>query len=72
MINNCTKNASSGTVGDIGHSKTIYGNPFADVKGVPGFWLTIFKNVDMLAEMVQVCNAQAPNLQHHKQITCWN
>ena len=26
----------------------------ANVKGVPGFWLTIFKNVDMLAEMVQV------------------
>lgn len=25
----------------------------ADVKGVPEFWLTIFKNVDMLQEMVQ-------------------
>jgi len=24
-----------------------------DIKGVPGFWLTILKNVDMLAEMVQ-------------------
>ena len=24
-----------------------------DVKGIPGFWLTIFKNVEMLAEMVQ-------------------
>ena len=24
------------------------------MKGVPGFWLTIFKNVEMLAEMVQV------------------
>ncbi|XP_076471509.1 nucleosome assembly protein 1-like 1 isoform X2 [Babylonia areolata] len=24
-----------------------------DVKGVPGFWLTIFKNVDLLQEMVQ-------------------
>ena len=24
-----------------------------EVKGVPGFWLTIFKNVEMLAEMVQ-------------------
>ena len=22
-------------------------------KGVPGFWLTIFKNVDMLSEMIQ-------------------
>ncbi len=26
----------------------------ADVKGIPSFWLTIFKNVDMLSEMVQV------------------
>ena len=25
-----------------------------DVKGVPHFWLTVFKNVDMLSEMVQV------------------
>ena len=25
-----------------------------DVKGVPAFWLTIFKNVEMLAEMVTV------------------
>lgn len=25
----------------------------APVKGIPGFWLTIFKNVDMLQEMVQ-------------------
>ena len=24
-----------------------------DAKGVPDFWLTIFKNVDMLQEMVQ-------------------
>jgi len=24
-----------------------------DVKGIPGFWLTIFKNVDMLSEMIQ-------------------
>ena len=24
-----------------------------DVVGIPEFWLTIFKNVDMLAEMVQ-------------------
>jgi len=24
-----------------------------DVKGIPSFWLTIFKNVDMLSEMVQ-------------------
>lgn len=25
----------------------------AETKGVPGFWLTIFKNVDMLSEMIQ-------------------
>jgi len=25
-----------------------------NTKGVPDFWLTIFKNVEMLAEMVQV------------------
>lgn len=25
-----------------------------DVKGIPHFWLTVFKNVDMLSEMVQV------------------
>jgi len=24
-----------------------------DVKGIPDFWLTIFKNTDMLSEMVQ-------------------
>lgn len=27
-----------------------------DVKGIPHFWLTVFKNVDMLSEMVQVCS----------------
>ena len=26
-----------------------------DVKGIPEFWLTAMKNVDMLAEMIQVC-----------------
>jgi len=25
-----------------------------NVKGVPDFWLTIFKNVEMLSEMIQV------------------
>jgi len=25
-----------------------------NAKGIPDFWLTIFKNVEMLAEMVQV------------------
>ncbi|KAK3103524.1 hypothetical protein FSP39_019850 [Pinctada imbricata] len=39
----------------------------ADVKGVPGFWLTIFKNVDMLAEMVQ--DHDEPILQHLQDIS---
>lgn len=25
-----------------------------DAKGIPDFWLTTFKNVDMLADMIQV------------------
>ena len=28
-----------------------------DVKGIPEFWLTAMKNVDMLADMIQVCVA---------------
>ena len=28
-------------------------NKNEDAKGIPSFWLTIFKNVEMLAEMVQ-------------------
>lgn len=28
-------------------------NDGADVKGIPSFWLTVFKNVDMLSEMIQ-------------------
>lgn len=28
-------------------------NEGADVKGIPSFWLTVFKNVDMLSEMIQ-------------------
>lgn len=24
-----------------------------ETKGIPGFWLTIFKNVDLLSDMVQ-------------------
>ncbi|XP_033753359.1 nucleosome assembly protein 1-like 1 isoform X1 [Pecten maximus] len=28
-------------------------NEGADVKGIPGFWLTVFKNVEMLSEMIQ-------------------
>jgi nucleosome assembly protein 1-like 1 len=38
-----------------------------DVKGVPEFWLTIFKNVDMLQEMVQ--EADEPVLQKLSDIT---
>lgn len=26
-----------------------------DPKGIPEFWLTIFKSVDMLSDMLQVC-----------------
>ena len=37
--------------------ETMSPNPFKpfqeDVQGIPSFWLTIFKNVEMLAEMVQ-------------------
>ena len=38
-----------------------------DVKGVPDFWLTIFKNVDMLQEMVQ--EADEPVLEKLQDIT---
>jgi len=38
-----------------------------DVKGIPDFWLTIFKNVEMLAEMVQ--EADEPALQKLYDIT---
>lgn len=38
-----------------------------DVKGVPDFWLTIFKNVDMLQEMVQ--EADEPVLSKLNDIT---
>lgn len=26
-----------------------------DPKGIPEFWLTVFKNVDLLSDMLQVC-----------------
>jgi len=39
----------------------------ADIKGIPCFWLTIFKNVEMLAEMVQ--EADEPVLEKLKDIT---
>jgi len=25
-----------------------------NIKGIPDFWLTVFKNVEMIAEMIQV------------------
>jgi len=28
--------------------------PADEVTGIPDFWLTVFKNVDMLSEMIQV------------------
>jgi len=38
-----------------------------DVKGIPSFWLTIFKNVEMLAEMVQ--EADEPALEKLEDVT---
>uniref|UniRef100_A0A0B7ARY3 Nucleosome assembly protein 1-like 1 n=1 Tax=Arion vulgaris TaxID=1028688 RepID=A0A0B7ARY3_9EUPU len=38
-----------------------------EVKGIPSFWLTIFKNVDMLSEMVQ--DHDEPILTHLQDIT---
>ncbi|XP_071100076.1 nucleosome assembly protein 1-like 1-A isoform X2 [Haliotis cracherodii] len=38
----------------------------SDAKGVPHFWLTVFKNVDMLSEMVQ--DQDEPILQHLQDI----
>lgn len=38
-----------------------------DVKGIPSFWLTIFKNVEMLAEMVQ--EADEPVLEKLDDVT---
>lgn len=29
-----------------------------DPKGIPEFWLTVFKNVDLLSDMLQVGSAQ--------------
>jgi len=36
--------------------------PAADVKGIPNFWLQIFKNVDILADIIQPCDE--PILKH--------
>jgi len=38
-----------------------------DVKGIPGFWLTIFKNVELIADMVQ--EADEPVLEALKDVT---
>lgn len=38
-----------------------------DVKGIPSFWLTIFKNVEMIADMVQ--EADEPVLEFLNDIT---
>jgi len=40
--------------------------PEEEMKGIPSFWLTIFKNVDMLSEMVQECDE--PILTHLQDI----
>ncbi|KAJ7317714.1 hypothetical protein JRQ81_003876 [Phrynocephalus forsythii] len=37
-----------------------------DPKGIPGFWLTVFKNVDLLSNMVQ--EHDEPILKHLKDI----
>lgn len=39
-----------------------------DTKGIPHFWLTVFKNVDMLSEMVQ--ENDEPILKHLTDIKC--
>ena len=46
-------------------------------KGVPGFWLTIFKNVEMLAEMVQASSVNYCSMPTHmklcfKRDKCWS
>lgn len=33
----------------------------ANVKGIPDFWFTIFRNVDMLSELVQVSFSSEKN-----------
>ena len=38
-----------------------------DVKGVPQFWLTIFKNVEMISDMIQ--EADEPALETLKDVT---
>ncbi len=38
----------------IEDAKKEEATPEADPKGIPEFWLTIFKSVDMLSDMLQV------------------
>jgi len=51
-----------------GEAKQNGGAKDEDVKGVPEFWLTIFKNVEMLADMVQDHDEEP--LQALNDITC--
>merc|ERR1712181_152084 len=51
----------------MGKAKLDEANKNEDVKGIPSFWLTIFKNVEMLAEMVQ--EADEPVLESLTDIT---
>lgn len=37
-----------------------------DPKGIPEFWLTVFKNVDLLSDMLQV------RAYKHSAATCWS
>lgn len=44
-----------------------------DPKGIPEFWLTVFKNVDLLSDMLQVGSAQ--KVGHWRKLqpaTCWS
>ena len=44
------------------HLKIKLNSFFADIKGVQGFWLTAFKNVELLASMIQ--EHDEPILEH--------
>lgn len=41
----------------IEDAKKEEATPEEDPKGIPEFWLTIFKSVDMLSDMLQVCQS---------------
>lgn len=38
-----------------------------DPKGIPEFWLTVFKNVDLLSDMLQVC-LRTQKMGHRQQL----